>query len=399
MGSEDDYARDLDGLAIMATVMVSAVEVRATSFHADVYHLGGKLTVQRVFPRAWHFRNADGWILTVTTAFYDGPLAIRTNRASLKSLPVEPGMPASIDHDALTIGTLQISLDGAHAWSPRRAEDAPPLSFSALQRDVEALTRLSVARPSVPAPSVARPSSAGRTEFGDPLRSAMGEGPHLGVSRSKSRSTRHDDLRVVAGTEPRATGQSGALWLQCATTHIETLLDALVHMDERAIQASVLGLLGLGPGLTPAGDDLLCGLLVGLQVFGRRAPRLGEWATQSAAMVARVTERAAPERTTALSRTLLHYAARSVVIDPLLDVVCTLGSGDPASQGYTQWTTQAGSARGATQAGSARRVPGLDELRVIGHSSGSDMLAGALLAARAVLEQEKMVGSALVYPA
>jgi hypothetical protein len=378
--------------------MVSAVEVRAASYHADVYHLGGTLTVQRVFSRAWHLR-AGGWILTVTTAIYDGPLAIRINRPSLDGLPVEPGMPASIERDALRIGTLQVSLDGARTWSPRRPENAPPLSCSALQRDVLALT----------------PSPPG------PLSRNAGEG-----ELQDSFTRRGIYLPSPAGG--RGIGGEG----------IEALLDALLNIDEPAIQAPVLGLLGLGPGLTPAGDDLLCGLLVGLQVFGLRAPRLSEWASACAAMVAGVTERAAPERTTALSRTLLHYAARSVAIDPLLDVVCTLGYGDPANRGDTQTTsqatprgyparggtqatprgyparggtqatprgyparggTQAGSARGGTQAGSARGVPGLDQLRAIGHSSGSDMLAGALLAARAVLEQEKLVGSTLVYPA
>jgi hypothetical protein len=367
--------------------MVSAVEVRAASYHADVYHLGGTLTVQRVFSRAWHLR-AGGWILTVTTAIYDGPLAIRINRPSLDGLPVEPGMPASIERDALRIGTLQVSLDGARTWSPRRPENAPPLSCSALQRVVEALT---------PGPS---PSG--------------GEGSLLAVVHTLATPFSPSPLE---GEGVRGRGE--------LASRIEALLDALLNIDEPAIQAPVLGLLGLGPGLTPAGDDLLCGLLVGLQVFGLRAPRLSEWASACAAMVAGVTERAAPERTTALSRTLLHYAARSVAIDPLLDVVCTLGYGDPANRGDTQTTsqatprgyparggtqatprgyparggTQAGSARGGTQAGSARGVPGLDQLRAIGHSSGSDMLAGALLAARAVLEQEKLVGSTLVYPA
>jgi hypothetical protein len=64
-------------------------------------------------------------------------------------------------------------------------------------------------------------------------------------------------------------------------------------------------------------------------------------------------------RTTALSRTLLFWAARGVAVQPLLDVLWTLGSSEP--------------------------VEGLETLLAIGHTSGRDMLAGAALAAAPVL--------------
>jgi hypothetical protein len=63
-------------------------------------------------------------------------------------------------------------------------------------------------------------------------------------------------------------------------------------------------LAGRGPGLTPAGDDVLCGYIAGLALFhGRR---------DEAAAIARRTR----DRTTALSATLLDHAARGELPEP-----------------------------------------------------------------------------------
>lgn len=68
-------------------------------------------------------------------------------------------------------------------------------------------------------------------------------------------------------------------------------------------------LIGLGPGLVPAGDGVLCGLLLALRLLGgalsggTRAVWLADW------LSAAVTEYAR-ERTIALGASLLHCAAR-----------------------------------------------------------------------------------------
>src|SRR5207245_2508836 len=48
------------------------------------------------------------------------------------------------------------------------------------------------------------------------------------------------------------------------------LQSALIHGDEEAAQNAAWNLLGLGPGLTPAGDDMLVGLLAGFHVLVSR---------------------------------------------------------------------------------------------------------------------------------
>lgn len=64
------------------------------------------------------------------------------------------------------------------------------------------------------------------------------------------------------------------------------------------------GLAGRGPGLTPAGDDVLAGYVAGLVLFHGRSAE----AQQLAARVA--------PRTTALSATLLGHAARGELPEP-----------------------------------------------------------------------------------
>jgi hypothetical protein len=77
--------------------------------------------------------------------------------------------------------------------------------------------------------------------------------------------------------------------------------EAIAHPNAPGLETAVMQLAGLGPGLTPAGDDFLLGLLLGL------------WATRPEAEVVelgqRVVETAVP-RTTQLSAAWLQAAAQ-----------------------------------------------------------------------------------------
>ena len=85
--------------------------------------------------------------------------------------------------------------------------------------------------------------------------------------------------------------------------------------------ASIIGeaveLVGLGPGLTPSGDDYLVGLLAGLESTGHRAhPAL-----------ATAVAYAAPARTTAIGASVLGHAARGAFAERLHDVLAAIGDG------------------------------------------------------------------------
>lgn len=96
----------------------------------------------------------------------------------------------------------------------------------------------------------------------------------------------------------------------------------------------LLALAGRGQGLTPAGDDLLCGYVAGLVLWHRRE--------REAAVIAA----AAAARTTALSATLLRHAAAGELPGPAHALVT---AGDPAP------------------------------LRSFGHSSGQALMTGLVL--------------------
>ena len=104
---------------------------------------------------------------------------------------------------------------------------------------------------------------------------------------------------------------------------VGALGEALMRRDPADVPHSVNRLLGLGPGLTPEGDDLLAGCAAAIFAFGRPTG-LGmadrdRWLTELCPPDARA-------RTTALSVTLLELACSGHVADPL-SVLLDLGSG------------------------------------------------------------------------
>lgn len=110
-------------------------------------------------------------------------------------------------------------------------------------------------------------------------------------------------------------------------------------------------LVGLGPGLTPSGDDLLAGLL-----FGLRALDLANLADALAAPVL-----AAAARTTPISAALLRCAAAGQPCGEAADLLLAVTADDGV-------------------AAAAERLRGL------GHTSGADLARGLILACRTYLE-------------
>jgi uncharacterized protein DUF2877 len=157
----------------------------------------------------------------------------------------------------------------------------------------------------------------------------------------------------------------GPPWLadRCAAGDLAHAVDAA----ERIV--------GLGPGLTPSGDDILAGLLVSLRTFGEAVPggtaaiRLADW------LGAAVTAHAGT-RTTALSATLLHCAAQG---QAAMEVAAVL--------------------RGI--AGQSELRPAVRRLLGAGHTSGADLIWGLLAGCRAILSlaAETAAGSAAAHDA
>ena len=114
----------------------------------------------------------------------------------------------------------------------------------------------------------------------------------------------------------------------------------------------------------------MCGLMAGLWVLGRRSESHRERCEEALAVLVDGVVAAAARRTTSLSATLLRSAARGVVAEPLLQVLETVGS--------------------------STAVRGIDDVLMLGHSSGSDMLTGALMAGATLVRWEEVFGPAMV---
>ncbi|HMN27544.1 MAG TPA: DUF2877 domain-containing protein, partial [Caldilineaceae bacterium] len=163
------------------------------------------------------------------------------------------------------------------------------------------------------------------------------------------------DLRAATSWSPRLP-EPGHLWLDRALPWLSALarsvvsplwpspdqpLSPLQQQAVPAIAALAVGqrsgelpliassagkLAGLGPGLTPAGDDLLVGWLAGLYLQGACEGVAGGNESIGALVAATATA-----RTTRLSTAWLHHAARGEFGAPWHDWATALEQGDGAA--------------------------------------------------------------------
>ncbi len=148
---------------------------------------------------------------------------------------------------------------------------------------------------------------------------------------------------------------SDTLWVQRASRSIHQVLRATFRGDSRDI-AAIQDLIGLGPGLTPAGDDLTAGYLLGLRYATRGGLERIEffWGVRSAVLEAL-------DRAGDISRTYLYYAARGEPSGPIFGLVSAICSG--ASESTVLERAEAAMS--------------------LGHTSGMDVVMGLLLGAAA----------------
>lgn len=142
-------------------------------------------------------------------------------------------------------------------------------------------------------------------------------------------------------------------------SRITVLGDAIADGSVAALVAAGRGLLGFGPGLTPSGDDVLCGLLGGGRTVAAAVGSVHVDASLRGAGVELASLGA--ERTTAVSAALLAHAARAEIARPARGLLRAL--------------------LGRTPVG-----PALAGLLAVGHSSGRDLAVGLTMGVRAALE-------------
>ena len=249
------------------------------------------------------------------------PHAVALERAeAFGAWGLGPGSLGSVDREVLRIrrpqGEVLIDLSGA-AWLPH--EEMPAIGAAANARQACA-TRLAERQADL--------NCALRMDPG------YGSGPPLapwskGLHDSASRLAQ--GVSVAFGRLSGRRRQSGA-----------------VH---GAIKDAAAALVGLGPGLTPAGDDFLCGFLAAARAGREGAPGAGE---SFELLKEAVAERLSS--TGEVSASLLRAAMQGFWPVPLMQLAEALAS---------DRTPEA--------------VEAMDRLCLLGHSSGADMATGFLL--------------------
>ena len=152
-----------------------------------------------------------------------------------------------------------------------------------------------------------------------------------------------------------------------ASQRLAELVQGVKARNERQIDDGVCGLIGLGPGLTPSGDDLLAGLMIGLittpDSWGRATQAhqverpLGKVLSEATAELTRAILRHAATGTTQISNALLSHAVQGVGSDSVHRLLQALLQRDDAPE----------------------PTPAALQITRTGHTSGWDCLAGILL--------------------
>lgn len=160
-------------------------------------------------------------------------------------------------------------------------------------------------------------------------------------------------------------------WTEAHASDREALRAGHTALAEAAARADPVdgavaagSLVGLGPGLTPAGDDLIGGTLASSRLLG---DAVGSRAAVAFAQAVGESAAAHSAATSLVSAALLHHARRGAVADRVAALLQALvGRGDPDTA--------------------------VADLLAVGHTSGNDLATGVLLGCRAALAVSPSTG-------
>jgi hypothetical protein len=221
-------------------------------------------SVLSVFAEACNLVSHQGEVVAlVSQQVGNGPLNIVLEGNGFLPRGLEAGLPVEADGRSIRVGeALTVSLAGAEVWEPRLEWAGLNADRPGLRANLAVLHDHLIAQ--APAESLARFLGAG----------AVG-------------------ARSVEST-----------YRKVAQKAIEGLLAALHEGDRQGIAAGAAALAGLGPGLTPAGDDFLLGVMAGLRTW----PQFLAGRGLSVEEACQTIYKAATGRTNLLSMALLRSA-------------------------------------------------------------------------------------------
>jgi Protein of unknown function (DUF2877) len=252
---------------------------------------GSRLQVHSVFERALNLVDARGNLLTLLgPRGGNGPATVVLDAAPTEGLQQpwpESGQPARVDWGGhLTVGRwLNVRRTTVALWRP----ELTPMLAHPLQRRAN----LDVA--------IALAGRGGSDGLGGLLA-------HRAALLTEPPVAPPPDLPPL---------------LMAAWSALVELLPVWRRGDAAAVGQAARGLIGLGPGQTPSGDDLLAGLIVASRRLDPADPR---WDAFAAVLVA-----VARGRTSDLGFARLRYAAEGELDERSEQVINALLSGDPTT--------------------------------------------------------------------
>jgi len=144
---------------------------------------------------------------------------------------------------------------------------------------------------------------------------------------------------------------------------VKSLAAAMARGGEEEVRSSVRGIVGAGEGLTPAGDDMLVGLMGFLHLL-RSDPVHGAFSRERLSWIAGTVQEGLVG-TTPVAAHFLRAAARGRFTERVRDLLCSIGCGDE------------------------KGVEGAEaRLLQYGATSGADLIAGMVIGAEAAASHE-----------
>jgi hypothetical protein len=271
----------------------------------------GFANVEAVFERCFYLRSGDDFVCIGEPDIGNGPITLIANPGSLATVRPLAGQVALVCDERITIAnSVRFALDQSQPWRP---SGWPTCASPNRLIDICATLALRVAT----------------------------DAPREGLARCVI------DECETAGSAP-PLGRIARPRVALLERWVSGLLDGR-STPAIASREAVRGLIGLGPGLTPSGDDLLIGALSALDAVGE---------SEAHAAMARAIIDVLPGLTTPLSAGFLRAAAAGHVGENLCKILSLIMTGDIDA---------------------AIALAGK-----VGHSSGWDMIAGILTTLRIV---------------
>ena len=268
-------------------------------------------SVLSVFAEACNLVSDQGeMVALVSQRVGNGPLNIVLEGYGFLSRGLETGLPVEGDGCGIQVGeALVISLAKAEVWEPRLEWDGLDTDQPGLKANLAVLH------------------------------------DHL-IAQAPAES-----LACLLVADPAGGHSVESTYRKVARKAIEGLLAALRGGDRQGIVAGAVALAGLGPGLTPAGDDFLLGLMAGLRTWPQFLEERGLSVEETCQAIYGATD----GRTSLLSMALLQSAREGMFSEAWHELLAALRQG------------KADEVRGAA-----------DHVLDFGATSGADALSGFL---------------------